>query len=99
VNFELGYAFREGKNDEWVYGIALGREVSEHVEILWEIHGTAERHSGKDELVCNAGVRWDLSPTQTLLFSAGRSLRDSASGEPEFLGYLGLQFNFEGKVW
>ena len=47
-----------------------------------------------DELVFNIGARRKLSEVNTLLISAGRSFRDSASGEPEFLLYTGIQMNF-----
>jgi hypothetical protein len=33
----------------------------------------------------------------TLLFMAGRSFRGPSSGEPQIIGYLGLQFVFSTK--
>jgi len=91
VNTELGYAFVQRGDDEWVYGLALGYEVSNQLELLAEVHGTAQHDFKGDELVFNLGTRWALSDTFTLLLAAGRSFRDSASGEPKFLLYTGLQ--------
>ncbi len=91
VNTELGYAFLQHGDDEWVYGLVLGCEVSNQLELLAEIHGTAQQDFKEDELVFNLGTRWALSDTFTFLLAAGRSFRDNASGEPEFLLYTGLQ--------
>jgi len=42
----------------------------------------------------NLGARYELSDSHTLLLAAGRNLRSAASGEPQFLLYAGMQFNF-----
>jgi hypothetical protein len=94
LNPEFGYVFHEYDDNEWIYGLALGYEASSKLELLGEISGTTGQDFENDELVFNIGARWELSETNTLLFSAGRSFRDSASGEPEFLLYTGMQFNF-----
>ena len=59
-----------------------------------EVSGVTQQDFHDDELVFNLGTRLELSETRTLLISAGRSFRDSASGEPEFLLYIGIQFRF-----
>ena len=94
VNPEFGYTFREYNDNEWIYGLAVGYEVSSNLELLAEISGTTGQDFEDDELVFNLGARCELSETRTLLLSAGRSFRSSASGEPEFLLYTGLQFIF-----
>lgn len=40
---------------------------------------------------CPTAVRGELSETYTLLVAAGRSFHCAASGEPEFLLYIGIQ--------
>jgi len=95
MNGEVGYAIRENHEDEWVYGLALGREFSEGFEFVGEIHGTALRDLGENELVFDIGTRLDLTGILTLLFAAGRSFRGEESGEPQFFTYVGLQFLFE----
>lgn len=94
LNPELGYVFREYDGNEWIYGLAMGYQASSNLELLAEISGVTGQDFKDDELVFNIGARWKLSETNTLLISAGRSFRDSASGEPEFLLYTGIQFNF-----
>ncbi len=94
LNPEFGYVFHEYGDNEWIYGVALGYEASETLELLGEINGTTGQDFEDDELVFNIGARLELNETNTFLISAGRSLRDSASEEPEFLLYAGMQFNF-----
>lgn len=94
LNPELGYVFREYNEHEWIYGLAMGYQASSNLELLAEISGNTGQDFEDDELVFNVGARWELSETRTLLISAGRSFRDSASGEPEFLLYTGIQLCF-----
>jgi hypothetical protein len=94
LNPELGFAVREEDDDGWEYGLALGYKLFEPLELLGEIHGEADDGLGTHDLVFNAGCRWELTEGLTLLAAAGRGLRGSGSSEPEFLGYLGLQFVF-----
>jgi len=94
LNPEFGYIFREYNDNEWIYGLALGYEASSNLELLAEISGTTGQDFEDDELVFNLGARCKLSETYTILVAAGRSFRPAASGEPEFLLYTGIQFNF-----
>jgi hypothetical protein len=94
LNPEFGYVFHEYGDNEWMYGLALGYEASGELELLGEISGTTGQDFDNDELVFNIGARWELNETNTFLISAGRSFHDSASDEPEFLLYTGMQFNF-----
>jgi len=95
MNGEVGYAIRENHEDEWVYGLALGREFSEGFELIGEIHGTALRDFAENELVFDIGTRLGMTSFLTLLLAAGRSFRGAESGEPQFFTYVGLQFLFE----
>jgi len=94
LNPEFGYVFHEYGDNEWIYGLALGYEASGNLELLAEVSGVTGQDFEDDELVFNLGARQKLSETHTLLISAGRSFRDSASDEPEFLLYTGIQFYF-----
>ena len=94
LNPELGYVFREYNEHKWIYGLAMGYQASSNLELLAEISGFTGQDFEDDELVFNVGARWELSETRALLISAGRSFRDSASGEPEFLIYTGIQLRF-----
>jgi len=94
LNPEFGYVFRQYNDNEWIYGLALGYEVSSNLELLAEISGTTLQDFQDDELLFNLGARCELSETYSLLIAAGRSFRSAASGEPEFLLYAGIQLNF-----
>lgn len=89
---EAGYEFVEAEGDEWLYGVATGYPVNDRLELLAEVAGTASHDFGDDELVFNIGAKVVLNDYLNLLLSAGRSFRESSSGEPELLGYCGLQF-------
>jgi hypothetical protein len=94
VNVELGYRLHEEGEDAWVWGLALGRKVRDEIELLGEVHGEATRGFDRGKLVFNLGARWKLSELNSILISAGRGIRGEARGEPSFIGYVGLQFNF-----
>ena len=94
LNPELGFVVSEKDDDGWAYGLALGYEPVDGLELLGEIHGEADDGLGKHELVFNVGGRWEVIEGLSLLAAAGRGLRGSGSDEPEFLGYLGVQFIF-----
>jgi hypothetical protein len=94
VNMELGYDFREYRADEWIYGISLGYAVSDRLELLAEIFGTALRGFQEDEQVFNLGTIWKFSPHCALLASAGTGIHSSEHDAPQFLSYLGGQFTF-----
>lgn len=93
VNAEVGFATREGGEDEWVWGIAFGREIAEGLELLAELHGGSDPRLHHGEVVYNVGFRWYFAERMTLLFSAGRRLLPDPD-EPALIGYLGIQLMF-----
>lgn len=94
LNPEIGFLVREEGQDEWAYGVAVGYELFEGLELIGEIHGEADGGLDEHELVFNVGSRWEVTENLRLLVSLGRGVRGGPSGEPEFLGYFGLQFLF-----
>ena len=97
ANAEIDYTFKEHCIGEWEFGFALEYAVSDERELLSEVHGTALKNSGEDELVFNIGTRLRLSQTCKLLPSAGRGLHSSTEDEARLLAYLGLQLAFVPK--
>ena len=91
---EVGYTFVEEDRDEWLYGIAASWSLSARLELLGEIYGGVDQDFDDDELVCNLGGVYEIEKHHSLLFSLGRSFRDSRSGEPELLGYIAIQFTY-----
>lgn len=93
VNAELGYQFRAQARDEVLYGLAFGHDIRDRLQVLGEIHGTAEHGFADDELLFDLGGRWRLDRKLVLLFTVGRSVRGLPADAPTFFGYLGLQLN------
>ena len=93
-NAELGRIFPAHGEDEWLYGLALGRELSPSLELAVELHGTGRFSRDRDELIANVGARLKLTQRETLLISAGRSINRTHGTELTFTGYLGLQQTF-----
>jgi len=89
VDGEIGYASREGDDGEWIWGLAVGRDVTERLELLAEVHGEGDLELDEGELVGNLGFRWSLGERETVLFSIGRGIRDR--DETEWTAYLGVQ--------
>ena len=92
VGGDVGYRFKRGP-DEMIYGLIIGRELSNSVEVMSEIHGTGPRAKlGDSEIVYNFGSRIRLTNHANFIFSAGKSIRSSF--DPRFIGYAGVQINF-----
>ena len=94
ANGELGYGVRDAGEDEWIYGLALGKSLADDFECLGEIHGTAEPGFEGSHTLLGLGFRWNLSASSTLLVSASRTIADSSGEGPVTLGYVGLQLRF-----
>ena len=93
-NAELGRNFAAQGDDDWIYGLVLGREINERLELMVELHGEGHFSRTADEWVANVGARVKLTPHETLLVSAGRSVNHLHGAELTFIGYLGLQTTF-----
>ncbi|MEP7211996.1 MAG: hypothetical protein ABI791_02915 [Acidobacteriota bacterium] len=92
VNGDVGYRFKRG-SDEVIYGVVVGRELTDSFQLLGEIHGTSPTHGFREsEVVYNIGSRVKLANHFTLLLSAGSSLW--RGHDPRFIAYAGLQTTF-----
>lgn len=92
VNGEIGYLFEQGGEGSWEYGLLFGREASERVELLGELHGSNPKDFSASEVLINLGSRIGMTDHVTLLVSAGRTLR--SPDIPATIAALGLQLNF-----
>ena len=89
---DVGYRFKRGP-DELIYGVIIGRELNDRVELMGEIHGTGPRAKLSDsEVVYNLGSRVKITSHVNLIMSAGKTLRRHF--DPRFIGYAGFQINF-----
>ena len=95
LNAEAGYYIPGHGPKERILGFVAGRPITGRLELDAEIYddrtyagsfGTASHATTLD-----LGARYQLRPGVIALFLAGRSLNGIGDGQPEFLGYLGVQ--------
>ncbi len=94
INPEVGYWFADKAGSAWATGLVVGRQVSKHLELDGELYNTANTNGSNHWNTFDGGGRYRLGEHFVLLFMAGRSFRGPASGQPQFFGYLGMQFLF-----
>lgn len=95
-NLELGHWFPHYGPDSWITGLAAGRDVNARLELLGEVYSDRQTGSdGEHATTFDCGGRLKLNRSMLLLFMAGRSFHGPASGEPQLIGYLGIQFLVE----
>jgi len=97
VNPEIGYWFASNKGAAWAAGLIVLREVSKRMELAGELYNTANTDGSNHWNTLDAGGRYKLGEHFVLLFMAGRSLTKPSIGQPQFVGYLGMQFLFSMK--
>jgi hypothetical protein len=97
INPEAGYWFADKAGAAWAAGVVVAREVSNRLELDGELYATANTNGSDHWTSLDGGGRYKLGRHFVLLFMAGRSFRGPASGQPQFFGYLGMQFLFSSK--
>ena len=91
VNGEVGHWFQQYEPDRWIFGLAVGRQVTERLELLAEYYHIKSSDAAARDETLDGGGRLKLKGPFVLLFMAGRSLRRGSSGQSQFVGYLGVQ--------
>jgi hypothetical protein len=92
ANAEIGHAFSSAARDSaWIAGLCVGREVSKGWEIDAEVYATGSDRLEHNEVLVNAGTRYDLSEHATLLLAVGRDTHNSLSPRLSLLAYAGIQ--------
>jgi len=97
INPEAGYWFASGAGAAWATGVVVARQVSKRLELDGELYATANTNGSERSYTFDGGGRCRLGGPMVLLFMAGRSFRGPASGQPQLIGYLGVQFQFSTK--
>src|SRR5262249_22944176 len=92
ANLEAGYEWRSGGAPGlWLGGLALGRELSDRVEVIGEVFTESPSDFASAEVAWNLGGRWKLGPALVLLFSGGTGFKGSGeSPRVRAQGYLGM---------
>jgi len=94
VNFEAGYFFplnSPHSRNERILGLAMGHTFNPKFEAIGEVYDDAVMGVPPQNTTFDLGGRYEFHKNLLLLFMAGRSFSGNSSGQPEFLGYVGLQ--------
>jgi hypothetical protein len=97
VNPEAGYIFASGKGAAWFTGLVVLREISKRCEMAVEFYNSANTDGSNPWNTFDGGGRYVLGEHYILLFMGGRSLAKASISQPQFFGYLGIQFLFSMK--
>lgn len=92
VNGEVGHWFTQYGADQWIFGLAFGYQATHRLELLSEIYDFKTADPTQADTTFDFGGRLKLKGPLVLLFMAGRSFHGAASGQSQFIGYLGMQF-------
>lgn len=91
LNFEGGYYFPWHGPQERILGFVAGRQVTHRLELDGEIFNDRAMGALPHDTTFDFGGRFKFHQGFILLFMAGRSFNGNSSGQPEFVGYLGIQ--------
>jgi hypothetical protein len=98
LDFEAGYYFplnSPGARNERILGLAIGHTFTPKFEAIGEIYNDWAMGAAPHDTTFDAGGRYEFHKGLILLFMAGRSFSGNSSGQPEFVGYFGLQILLE----
>ena len=91
MNFEAGYFFPWSGPEERTIGFVAGHTFGKGLELDGEIYDDWAMHALPHNTTWDLGGRYRLHDGFVLLFMAGRSFSGHSSGQPEYLGYFGIQ--------
>jgi hypothetical protein len=91
LNFEVGYYFPWHGPQERILGLAAGRQVTKRLELDGEVYNDRAMGALPRDTTFDFGGRYKLHQGIIALFMAGRSFSGNSSGQPEFIGYFGVQ--------
>jgi len=91
LNAEVGYSLVAHTSGEVLYGLALGRDVSDRLELAAECHATNNASLSEQITVCSAAAREGFSGHLTLLAALGHGITGPRDERPTVAMYLGLQ--------
>ena len=97
-NAELGYRITQYGSNEWIAGLAAGRQVKPRLELLAELYNSGKTDGTEHDTSFGLGGRLKLREHLLLLFMAGRSFPDAGTEGPHLVAYGGLQFQIATKA-
>jgi hypothetical protein len=90
-DLEAGYYFLGHAPKERIIGIVVGRQVSARLEFDAELYDDRAHDALPHSTTLDVGGRYKLTQGVIALFMAGRSVNGLSAGQPEFMGYFGVQ--------
>jgi hypothetical protein len=90
-DFEAGYFFPWRGPEERILGFMVGHSFTHRLELDAEVYNDRAMGTLPHDTTFDFGGRYKLHQGFVLLFMAGRSFSGNSSGQPEFMGYLGIQ--------
>jgi hypothetical protein len=91
MNFEAGYFLPWSGPQERIIGFVAGHTFNKRFEVDGEVYNDWAMHSLPHNTTFDFGGRYKLHDGFVLLMMAGRSFSGNASGQPEYIGYFGVQ--------
>jgi hypothetical protein len=91
LDFEAGYYFPGHGPKERILGFVAGRSLTERLELDVEIYDDHAYGAMPHATTLDLGGRYHLGRGIIALFMVGRSINGYADGQPQFIGYLGVQ--------
>jgi hypothetical protein len=91
VDFEAGYYFPKHGVNERILGLVAGRSMTDRLDLGVEVYNDRAVGAPPNQTTLDLGGRYKLSRGFIALFMAGRSVSGTANGQPEFIGYFGIQ--------
>ncbi len=91
VDFEAGYYFPKHGVSERILGVVVGRSMTERLDLGLEVYNDRAVGAPPNQTTLDLGGRYKLARGFIALFMAGRSVSGTANGQPEFIGYFGIQ--------
>lgn len=91
---EIGFNWRERRDDEWVIGIAAEHPLTDALRIVSEVRDVAQTGLKDHELALRAGFKWTAQENWTLLVSLGQTLREVRGEQRGVFSYVGVQHTF-----
>jgi len=91
LDFEAGYIVPARGPHESILGLVAGHRFSPRLELCAELYDDHVYEADGHTTTWDVGGRYKLHRSFILLFMAGRSLDGTAAGQPQYMGYVGLQ--------
>jgi hypothetical protein len=91
LNLEVGYYFPWSGPQERIIGFLAGHTFNKRFEIDGEVYNDWAMHALPHDTTFDFGGRYKLHDGFILLMMAGRSFSGNVSGQPEYIGYFGVQ--------